>query len=104
MSFARYEVLLPEKYNDGSAIEQSKYEQTWFELFEQFGALTLESAPRRGMWVHQLERYEDDLVKVVLDLLDTEITEQFMRNYKERLTERFEQIDVWMVAFPIRII
>ena len=56
MSFARYEVLLPEQYNDGTPIEQSKFEQTWFELFERFGALTLEPVPRRGMWSHVLEQ------------------------------------------------
>lgn len=104
MSFARFEVLLPRRYNDGADIEFEKFKLTWTELIERFEALTVEPTPRHGYWTHELERFEDDLVKLVLDLDDTEATEQFMRDYKRRLKERFEQIDIWIVAFPIRII
>jgi hypothetical protein len=104
VSFARYEVLLPQRYNDGSPVEQSKLEETWFELVQQFGSLTVDPTPQRGVWTHQLERFEDELVKVILDLEDLAETEAFMRSYKEILKLRFDQLDIWMVAFPIRIL
>jgi hypothetical protein len=40
VSLARYEILLPQKYNDGSIVAQDKFEETWFELLDRFGAMT----------------------------------------------------------------
>ena len=103
-SFARYEILIPQRYNDGSPIERREFEETWFELLDCFGSFTYEPAPRRGIWTHELERFEDDLVRFILDLDDTVEVEEFIRSFKERLKDRFRQHEIWTVAFPIRII
>ena len=41
MPFERYEILLPLKYNDGTAVEPEKFQATRRELVGQFGALTI---------------------------------------------------------------
>ena len=104
MSSIRYEVLLPLKYNDGSVIEDEKFEQTWFELVTEFHGLTIQPQTLRGLWMHEGQVYEDSLIRVVLDVPDDEKTERFFRCCKETLKERFHQIDIWMTAYPIRIL
>ena len=76
MPFERYEILLPLNYNDGTLIEPEKFQETRRELVEQFGALTM----------------------------DAPATDAFFRDFKERLKERFRQIEIWMTAYPIRLL
>ena len=47
MPFERYEILLPLKYNDGTAVEPEKFQATRRELVGQFGALTIVAYPIR---------------------------------------------------------
>ena len=49
MPFERYEILLPLKYNDGTAVEPEKFQATRRELVEQFGALTMDAPPVSGL-------------------------------------------------------
>jgi hypothetical protein len=101
---ARYEILLPLKYNDGSEVETEKFLETRQALVERFGAITIQPESVRGIWQYEGEHYEDESVRFILDVDDTPETEEFFRTFKESLRERFQQIDIWMVAYPIRII
>jgi hypothetical protein len=57
------------------------------------------------VWIHRGAAYDDALLRFVVDVgEDTPEVETFFREFKETLKERFEQLDVWIVAFPIRII
>ncbi len=67
----------------GLSVENQKFEDAWFELLQRFGSLTYEPAPRRGVWTHELGRFEDDLVRFILDLEDTDEKVEFMRQYKK---------------------
>jgi hypothetical protein len=69
--FKRYEVLLPVRYNDGTPIEEEKFQRTWLEARQQFGGLTIDLHPLRGIWVHEEIVYEDELIRLVLDVEDT---------------------------------
>ena len=100
----RYEILLPLRYNEGSEVEDMKFAQTWEELVAKFGAITIQPELLRGIWQHEGERYEDTLIRFILDLKDTPETEGFFVAFKEVLKRRLRQIDIWMVAYSIRII
>ncbi|MEW6482660.1 MAG: hypothetical protein AB1397_06675 [bacterium] len=103
MSAVRYEILLPLKYNDGTYVEYEKIQLTKRELIDRFGAITIE--PQFfGWWVYEEKEYEDELLRVVIDTQDTQKTEDFFKSYKEILKERFKQIEIWITAYPIRII
>jgi hypothetical protein len=105
MSATRYEILLPLKYNDGRDIEPDKLLQTKKELAQKFGALSVDPHSIQGLWTHQGIAYEDVLVKFIVDVEeDTPQVEAFFRGFKETLKARFQQLDIWIVAFPIRII
>ena len=51
MSFIRYEITLPTRYNDGTAVEQSKFLITNQELAAQFGAVSFLPETVRGVWI-----------------------------------------------------
>jgi hypothetical protein len=100
----RFEILLPLFYNDGRAIEREKFVQTDDELVERFGATSSDTVVVRGQWLYESTKFQDQLVRVRLDLEDTPESWQAMREIKETLKRRFEQIDIWITAHRIDIV
>jgi len=104
MPLERYEILLPLKYNDGSPIEPKIFQQTRKELVEKFGAVTVEPQSVHGIWTHGSKEYADELIRFIIDIETTVETEKFFKELKERLKVRFQQIEIWITAHPIRLI
>ncbi len=104
MPAARYEILLPLKYNDGSSVEPEKLLQTKQDLVQKFGALTVDPYPVQGLWTHQGLSYQDALLRYVVDVTeDTAAVHMYFGEFKEILKARFRQLDVWIVAYRIRV-
>ena len=78
--------------------------QSIFELFDQIGAVSAETQSIRGQWGYAAEVYRDELVRLFVDADDTESSIEFFVEYKEQLKLRFDQLDIWIVTFPIEII
>ena len=104
MSFRRYEITLPTRYNDGSPVEPEKYLITRREIAARFGALTFLPQPILGEWSHQEIRYEDINIRIVVDVEDTPQNSEFFATFKQVLKERFRQLDIWIVSHEIRIV
>jgi hypothetical protein len=100
----RYEILLPLKHNDGRAVAADKFEQTRQDLVAQFGAVSFHPNSILGIWVHEGARFEDELVRVVVDVEDTIENRKFFARLKAVLLERFEQIEIYVVSYPIDIL
>jgi hypothetical protein len=66
----RFEILLPLFYNDGRPIEKEKFLQTDEELVQRFGATSTDTVVVRGRWLYQSTVYQDQLIRVRLDLED----------------------------------
>lgn len=103
-SFRRYEILLPRQFNDGQPVPDDLMADTVLDLRKQFGAVSAETQIIRGLWTLQGQSYRDELSRVFVDVPDTAETQQFFREFKERLKERFRQIDIWMTSHPIDVI
>jgi hypothetical protein len=103
MSFRRYEILLPTRYNDGTPVESEKFRLTCEDIVNQFGAVTFQPEVLQGAWLHQNQRFEESNVRVFVDVEDTPETAAFFVRFKATLKERFRQIDVWIVSYEIRI-
>lgn len=103
-SSRRYEILPPRLFNDQQPIPEDLLVETLLELEKRFGAVSAETQIIRGLWVHQGQSYRDELVRVFVDVPDTPETQLFFREFKERLKERFRQIDIWMTSHLIEII
>jgi hypothetical protein len=85
MSFRRYEITLPTRYNDGSPVEPGKFLATRREIAARFGALTFLPQPVQGEWTHQQARYEDVNLRIVVDVEDTAENTAFFVNLKQTL-------------------
>jgi len=104
MPLERYEILLPLKYNDGTPVEPEKFRQTKIELVEKFAAITVEPQSVHGIWTHGSKEYADELIRFIIDIETTIETEKFFKEFKEKLKARFQQIEIWITAYPIRLI
>ena len=104
MKWTRYEILLPLRYNDGRRIEPIKFDQTNLELLERFSATTADMITAVGSWKYQGTVYEDQLLRLIVDVQGSRPADEFFREYKETLKARFEQIDVWISSHEVEIL
>ena len=100
----RYEILLPLEYNDGLKVEDELFDWTLNELVEKFGGVTFYSIPIKGLWIENNIMFGDKLVRICVDIEDTEENTEYFKRYKEKLKERFKQSEIWITAYNLRII
>lgn len=104
MQKRRFEILLPLKHNDGRPVDGELFEQTREELVAQFGAATLHPQPVIGVWTDDRTRYEDELIRLVIDVDDTTENQQFFATFKRSLLDRFDQIEIYIASHPVDIL
>jgi hypothetical protein len=68
------------------------------------GLFRAKPKPFQGVWQHAGQEYRDDLVRLFIDIPDLPEHREFLVEYKEKLKERFQQIDIWMVTYPLDVI
>ncbi len=103
MSFRRYEILLPTRYNDGSPVPPEKIDEVLQDLAARFGGVTFRPEHLLGVWLYENRRFEEHSVCFVTDVEDTDENAQFFSAYKQTLKERFRQLDIWIVSYEIHI-
>jgi len=101
MQKRRYEILLPLKHNDGRPVSQAVLYQTREDLLSEFDGVAVDPHSVLGVWQHGGERYEDELARITVDVDDTPENQAFFTNFKQLLLERFEQVEIYMISFPI---
>lgn len=57
-----------------------------------------------GAWVHEGTRYEDELLRFVVDVDDTEENQRFFVDFKAVLLQRFDQIEIYIASYPVDIV
>jgi hypothetical protein len=100
----RYEILLPLRFSDGLRIPLDLLDETREELVAQFGALSLQPNALQGIWIHEGKRHEDDLRRIVVNVEDAPEVHQFFVAYKAKLLERFQQLEIYIVSYPVDIL
>ena len=103
ISGRRFEILLPLRFNDGSAVPDTLIAETLVELRRNFGAVSVETQKIEGQWQHAGQVYRDDLMRVFVDVEDTERNRDFFREFREQIRTRFRQIAIWMTSHSIDI-
>ena len=98
----RFEILLPRTHNDGRPVGDGMFLQTLEELVVRFGGGSYSPTSIHGVWTHDGKRYEDESWRLVVDA--TKKNERFFEKWKLTLRERFEQIEIYIVSFPVEII
>jgi len=56
-----------------------------------------------GHWRHDDTLFRDDLAILVIDLPDAVKNRKWMKAFKARWKERLDQLEIWMVSYPIDI-
>ncbi len=85
MKWTRYEILLPQRYNDGRPVERRKFRQTNLELVEKFSAVTTDITTAIGSWRYRGTVYEDVLVRLIVDVPGSHPADDFFRGSTKRL-------------------
>ena len=104
VSFRRFELLLPRKFNDGQDVPDELIAETLLELEARFSAVSVETQTIRGLWRHEEQLFRDELIRVIVDSVDVPESRQFFREFKERVKARFQQIDIWLTTYPIDVL
>jgi hypothetical protein len=99
----RFEVLLPIQFNDGRPVPLEWLGEANLEIVERFGAASYETLPIKGQWRWEEAVYHDDLVKIVVDIPETAKNRKWMRAFKQAWKTRLQQLELWMVSFPIDV-
>jgi hypothetical protein len=99
----RFEILLPLQFNDGRDIPSDWLAEAVLEIVENFGAASYETQKVEGHWRYQGVLYRDNLVKIVVDVPDTDENREWMRDYKRRWKEKLEQLELWLVSYTIDV-
>jgi len=100
----RYEIFLPQKFNDGTPVPDQLLADTLLELRQRFGAVSCETQPIQGAWEQEGRVYRDDLIRVFVDVVDLPANREFFQQFKEQLKRRFQQVDIWMATYPVDIV
>ena len=102
--YRRFEMLLPLRFNDGNPVPDELIADTLIELEQRFGAVSAETQVIHGRWHHEGISYRDDLVRVFVDAPDELANRAFFGDLKERLKGRFQQLDIWLVTYPVEVL
>ena len=102
-SFRHYEILLPTRYNDGTPVEPEIIEASIEEVALRFGGVTFQPENLQGVWIREGQRFEDTNVRLTIDVEDTPGNTSFFADLKIALKARFDQLDIWIVSYEIRI-
>ena len=100
----RYEILLPLRFNDGQPVPDELIADTLIELKQRFGAVSHETQVIHGLWQHEAQAFRDDLARVFVDVPDQPENREFFSEFKERLKNRFQQLDIWVTTYLIETI
>jgi hypothetical protein len=99
----RFEVLLPLQFNDGRTVPPEWLAEAVLEIVDHFGAVSYETQKVEGHWRHGGVLYRDDLVRIIVDVPDLAKNRRWMKHFKERWKDRLEQLELWLISYPIEI-
>jgi hypothetical protein len=95
---------LPLTHNDGRPVDQRKHEKTHDELVARFQAVSLLPSRVRGVWVHEGQRYEEEFIRLFVDVPGTRANRQFFVRLKATLLKRFEQLEIYIASYPVDVL
>ncbi len=99
----RFEILLPQQFNDGSDVPRELLGLALDEIVEMYGAASFEPQAVEGIWVHEGMVYRDSLSKIVIDIPNTIENREWMREFKQHWMNKLKQLEIWLVSYEIDI-
>ncbi|MBX9583494.1 MAG: hypothetical protein K2X87_24600 [Gemmataceae bacterium] len=102
-NWRRFEVLLPLQFNDGREVPPDWLAEAVLEVVGRFGAASYETQRVEGHWRNGGVLYRDNLVRIVVDVPDAADARSWMKQFKARWKAKLEQLELWVVSYPIDI-
>jgi hypothetical protein len=102
----RYEVLLPARFNDGHDVVETCMQcvpDTVREVVDRFGALTFGPRTTNGVWTTGAMRYDDELLRLTVDVPDIDDSRHWIATFKKELLKRFDQLEIYIVSHPVEV-
>lgn len=102
-NWRRFEVLLPLQFNDGREIPPELLADAVLEIVDHFGAASYETQGLEGHWRQGGVIYRDNLVKLIVDVIDTPENRTWMKAFKERWRIRLGQLELWLISYSVDV-
>ena len=102
--YCRYEILLPLQFNDGESVPEELIADTQRGIRKRFDAAPQDPEPVKCQWKHNGQVFREKLARIWVAVEDTPENRQFFVEFKERLKERFQQLDIWLSKHPIELL
>ncbi len=102
-NWRRFEVLLPSQFNDGRDVPPEWLAEAVLEVVNRFGAASYETQKVEGHWRHGGVVYRDNLVRIVVDVPDSDDNRKWIKDFKTRWKARLEQLELWVVSYRIDV-
>jgi hypothetical protein len=83
-TWRRYEVLLPTQFAEERPVPDELLGEAISEVFQRFGAASYETQTIQGHWERGGVVYRDDLVRLFVDVPDTDRNRRWARQFKSR--------------------
>jgi len=99
----RFEVLFPLRFNDGRIIPRARLGEAVREIRNQFGAVSYETQKIEGHWQHAGITYQEEQVRMFVDVPDVPKNRAWMKEFKAKWKKRLKQLEIWMVSYQIEI-
>ena len=101
LQWRRYQIILPEYFNDASSVPEELMQKTIDELVAEFEGITMERGCLRGVWKGREGRQDEMNLRITCDVYDTVEDADFFRGFKEVCKNRFAQEEIWLTSFLI---
>ncbi len=97
------EILIPTHYNNGTGIEQEKYNALFNELVKEFGAVSENNSTINGYWINPQDNkaYVDKNKVYWIIVPDTEENRQYFANLQNKLESLFNQESILIYFTPV---
>ena len=102
-NWRRFEVLLPLQFNDGREVPPEWLSEAVLEVVDRFGAASYETQKVEGHWRHGSVAYRDNLVRIVVDVPDSDENRNWMKQFKSQWKAKLQQLELWVVSYRIEI-
>jgi hypothetical protein len=93
-----YEIHFPLSYGNGEPIEQEKIRRVGDELVAAFGSFAV---PTRKAWKYDGVRYVE-IMRLEIVTTDDTVPKKFLKRFKQRLKESFQQNDILITTHRIQ--
>jgi hypothetical protein len=74
------------------------------ELDACFGGVSCETQVIPGRWRAEGKSFQDDLIRLGVDVEDTAEARSFFSQFKERAKSRLQQLEIWATSHSIEVI